>query len=341
MSRRFICRVLIGIVAFGFLYLTSIVSAKGHSEKQVKAVQDKHTVKLLMMKGVVGTAIGRDHEDQPDIKIFVENEGVTGLPNILDDVSVEVMVTGRFYALKSGIKPPTPIDPTDWFKRPVPIGVSTGHPLITAGTIGCRVKDSSGNFYALSNNHVFANENNALIGDKILQPGPIDGGRAPKDSIGTLYKFVPITFFVGNWWESEVNYVDAAIALCKKTKLGNGTPSNGYGIPKSETVKVSSGMPVQKYGRTTGLTTGNVGAYDGYIRVEYGTRSAMFRNQIVISPGSFCDYGDSGSLVVTMSPNASENNKPVGIIFARNNTYAIANPIDAVLDSFGVTIDGE
>ena len=56
----------------------------------------------------------------------------------------------------------------------MPIGVSTGHPAITAGTIGARVTDGT-NVFALSNNHIYANSNNAAIGDSALQPGSIDG----------------------------------------------------------------------------------------------------------------------------------------------------------------------
>ncbi len=54
------------------------------------------------------------------------------------------------------------LDPTSRFNRPVPIGVSTGHPAITAGTIGARVTDGV-NVYALSNNHVYADENTAVL----------------------------------------------------------------------------------------------------------------------------------------------------------------------------------
>ena len=68
------------------------------------------------------------------------------------------------------------------FERPVPIGVSTGHPNVTAGTIGVRVKNSRGALFLLSNNHVFANTNNATAGQNILQPGPIDGGVNPGDA---------------------------------------------------------------------------------------------------------------------------------------------------------------
>ena len=154
MSRRLFSRVLLVVVVWGILFLTGIVYTQGRSEEHVKAVQERHTAKLMMVKGVVGTAIGNDQADQPDIKIFVENEGIAGLPKKLDDVSVEVVVTGKIYAFKSGGKPSVPsVDPTAWFERPVPIGVSTGHPAITAGTIGCRVTDGT-NVYALSNNHV-------------------------------------------------------------------------------------------------------------------------------------------------------------------------------------------
>jgi hypothetical protein len=74
------------------------------------------------------------------------------------------------------------IDPTDRFPRPVPIGVSTGHPAITAGTIGCRVM-KNGQVYARSNNHVYADENQASIGDDVIQPGTYDGGSLPNDKL--------------------------------------------------------------------------------------------------------------------------------------------------------------
>ena len=75
----------------------------------------------------------------------------------------------------------------------MPIGVSTGHPDITAGTIGARVTDGT-NVYALSNNHVYANKNLAVIGDAVIQPGTFDGGSSPADDIGTLADFEPIVW---------------------------------------------------------------------------------------------------------------------------------------------------
>ena len=222
-----------------------------------------------------------------------------------------------------------PIPPL-WCERPVPIGVSTGHPNITAGTISCRVKDASGNVYALSNNHVYADENRAKIGDNVLQPGPYDGGQNPRDAIGTLADFESIVFS-----RRANNTIDAAIALSSTSLLGNATPSNGYGTPKTTTAAAYVGQAVQKYGRTTGLTTGKVYAINATVNVGYDSGVARFINQIIITPGTFSSGGDSGSLIVTET-----GKNPVGLLFAGSSTVTVANPIDLVLDRFGVTIDG-
>jgi len=223
--------------------------------------------------------------------------------------------------------------------RPAPIGVSTGHPNITAGTIGCRVTDGS-NVYALSNNHVYADENRASIGDNVLQPGPYDGGLDPRDAIGTLADFEPIVFH-----PRARNTIDAAIAEIKIVNVegqevlavGNATPSDGYGIPSSTTVPAIIGQSVQKYGRTTGPTSGDITAINAIVRVGYGSGTARFINQIIIEPGDFSSGGDSGSLIVTND----ESCNPVGLLFAGSSTITVANPIDEVLGAFGVTVDGK
>jgi len=334
------------VVVFTVLLLSGALSAQGNSGnafERVKEIQEKHTNRLMAIKGVVGTAIGCDQEEQPDIKVFVEELGVAGIPKKLDDVSVEVVVTGKIYALpkpegKPGGKPSAPrIDPTARFTRPVPIGVSTGNEgEISSGTISCRVTDGT-NVYALSNNHVYANQNRATIGDNVLQPGPYDGGgkvEGRDDVIGTLSAFVPIVFST-----SADNKIDAAIALSDTGKLGNATPLNGYGTPKSTTVSASVGMPVQKYGRTTSLTKGTITGINATLNVGYSSGTARFVKQVVVQSRSpFIKAGDSGSLLVT---NPGKN--PVGLLFAGDSSgkYAIANQIDLVLDAFGVSVDGE
>jgi hypothetical protein len=347
MSRRIFCKILLVIVVvFAVFFLSTALSAQGNSDnafERVKQVQEKHTARLMAIKGVVGTAVGLDADNQPDVKVFVEGPEVAGIPKKLDEVSVDVVVTGKIYALpkpegKPGGKPSAPsIDPTARFDRPVPIGVSTGNEgEISSGTIACRVTDGT-NVYALSNNHVYALENDALVGSEVLQPGRYDtAGYAydAKNVIGTLSTFVPIVFST-----SASNTIDAAIALSDTGKLGNATPSNGYGTPKSSTVWAYVGMQVQKYGRTTALTKGKIYAINATVNVGYSSGTARLVNQIwVYSNKPFIKAGDSGSLLVT-----DPGKNPVGLLFAGDSSgkWAVANRIDLVLSAFGVNVDGE
>src|SRR6185295_9201177 len=128
----------------------------------------------------------------------------------LDGVPVSTQVLGRVVAFS---------DPTTR-QRPAPMGFSVGHPAITAGSIGARVKDAAGNVYILSNNHVLANQNAASIGDAEYQPGPFDGGTAA-DQVATLSDFQTIVFS-----PTFSNFVDAAIALTTAGQAGNATPSD-------------------------------------------------------------------------------------------------------------------
>jgi hypothetical protein len=191
--------------------------------------------------------------------------------------------------------------------------------------------------YALSNNHVYALENKAPTGSKVLQPGRYDTAGYvynPDNVIGTLSAFEPIVFST-----SASNKIDAAIALSDTGKLGNATPSNGYGTPKSSTVLAYVGMPVQKYGRTTALTKGKIYAINATVNVGYSSGTARLVNQIwVYSNKPFIKAGDSGSLLVT-----DPGKNPVGLLFAGDSSgkYAIANRIDLVLGALHVTIDGE
>lgn len=305
-------------------------------------VQERHTHRLMANPNVVGTAVGVNRAGVAAVMILTKVPGVSGLPRELEGVPVVVKVTGEIVALpnphKPGGKPkPKPVDPTARFDRPVPIGVSTGHPDITAGTIGCRVKDKDGNVYALSNNHVYANENRASIGDNVLQPGSYDGGKDPDDAIGTLADFEPIKF------DGSENTMDAAIAGSSTALLGNATPSDGYGTPKSTTAEAFINLGVKKYGRTTSQTKGRVTGINATVDVMYDSGTARFVKQIMIGPGGFSAGGDSGSLVVidAKRKNKEDDHKPVGLLFAGSSLVTIANPIDQVLDRFDVTIDGE
>jgi hypothetical protein len=290
------------------------------------AAQARNSARLMAIPGVVGNAVGV-REGQPTILVYTQQAGTSGIPDQVEGFATRTVVSGMVVAWT---------DETGKH-RPSPLGMSIGHPDITAGTLGFKVKDSSGNPFILSNNHVMANINQASIGDHILQPGAYDGGTDPADRIGDLAAFVPIDFSLNG-----SNVVDAAIASVLDSDVLSSTPlDEGYGQPSSTTVPAYVGMPVQKYGRTTEETHGTVDAVNGAFSVCYEPvgpfclTAANFVNQIVIIPGTFSAGGDSGSGIVSDDANLN----PVGLLFAGSTSFTIANPIDAVLASFNVSVD--
>ncbi len=257
------------------------------------AAKDFHVDGLMATDGVVGVGVGVTARGQAAIVIMTEDLGVAGLPRSLDGVPVRVKVTGKIHAVPKRTCPGHPsckddpppeenpaadVDPTSWFDRPVPIGVSTGNfKSCSAGTIGARVS-GGGKVYALSNNHVYALENNATLGDDIVQPGVFDTNcnQDAANIISTLANFEPIAF------DGSDNTIDAAIALTDTSSLGNATPSDGYGTPGSATVPEYVGQSVQKYGRTTGPTAGTVAVINATVNVGYSSGTARFVGQIVV-----------------------------------------------------------
>ena len=340
MPRRRLFQMFLAAVATICMFVVSgVVSAQGNSDAafaRVKEVQERHTNELMAKPGVAGTAIGPGQSAQPVVLVLLEHGGVSDLPGDLEGVPVRLLVTGKIYALPKGGTPSagSTLSPTARWPRPVPIGVSTGNPTVTAGTIGCRVTDGT-NVYALSNNHVYASQNLAAIGTAVLQPGIYDGGTTPADDIGTLFAFEPIVMST-----TANNVIDAAIARSSTAMLDKATPPDGYGLPKSTTATVSFGAKVMKYGRTTGQTSGIVQGTNTIVNVTYDVGVARFVGQLLIGGGSFSAGGDSGSLIV-LGGKGANSRKPVGLLFAGGSGYTVANPIDAVLKRFNVTVDGQ
>jgi hypothetical protein len=305
----------------------AVLDKENPNIRAVMAIQDHHSPALFSLPDVVGTATGLDDQGNPAVLVFTKGPGAAGIPARLEGVPVVVKMTGEFYALRGG-----KVSTTGIFTPPVPIGVSTGNQgECSAGTIGARVTDGA-SYYALSNNHVYALENEAAGNSWVLQPGRYDTQCFATGSIiGQLAAYVPINFGSGD------NIVDAAIARVSRDSqnnlmVGKATPSNGYGTPKSTTAAPVIGSAVKKYGRTTQQTTGTITGINAAIAVNYGASGiATFTGQIIVQSGKpFLKAGDSGSLLVTGS-----GLNPVGLLFAGDSTgkFAVANDIDDVLSS--------
>lgn len=240
--------------------------------------------------------------------------------------------------------------------RPAPGGVSIAHIDVTAGTLGCVVKRENIR-YILSNSHVLALSGDAKIGDVIVQPGPHDSGKFPEDHIADLTDFVPINFsgvpsecpvsgvftmvINGILWicrsktrlqsviQTEGNLVDAAIAQSLNDEDISGEIMEIGKITGAKSAIL--GMKIQKSGRTTGLTQGEITQVDVSVNVQYGEgKIAQFDDQLMA--GAMSAGGDSGSAVLT------ENNEICGLLFAGSETTTVINRIENVFELLNVTL---
>ena len=285
----------------------------------VMQVQNQHTPELMRVAGVIGTGTGSTADGRPEVVVYTDRPGVSGLPHDYDGVVVEARDAGKVVAYAKG----------GHFAKPggggtLQMGTSTGNDNeCAAGTLGCVVA-KGGTRYFLSNNHVFARENAASTGERIDAPGRYDGHPicAQTPQCGTLSSFQRISF-------SSNNTADCALAQPVSGLTYTATEAGGY-APTSTTVAAFVGQAVKKTGRTSGLTTGSVQAINVTIQVQYSSgQIATFVNQIQ-TPGSFIRSGDSGSLMVEQA-----TNNPVGLCFAGGSGASFANPIGAVLQALG------
>lgn len=317
--------------------------------------------KLLARENVVATGIGykvTKEKKTPELSVVcsvtkklpaAQLTKKNLVPQTIDNIPTDVIETGPIRAF--------PARTDRW--RPAPGGVSIGHRDITAGTLGCLVK-KDGQIAILSNNHVLANSNNAAIGDPILQPGPIDGGRWPEDRIADLQEFVPIVFQESEppgecgiasliasilsgiargfgsrsriksvTLQDDENLVDAAIA--RPVDNNDVTPEIlDIGIPQG-LAQGELGMAIKKSGRTTELTNGIILQVDVTVDVQYGAgKIARFTDQLMAGPIS--QGGDSGSAVLNNANNL------VGLLFAGSDVTTIINRIENVFSALGLSL---
>ncbi len=319
---------------------------------QFSKVFSKHWVKLMAMENVVSVGVGIKKiggRETGTIAIVCGVEKKVPLaqlrkkdviPMSVEGIMTDVIETGKIKALKAR---------TDRW-RPAPGGVSIGHEWITAGTLGC-VATKDGELFLLSNNHVFADSNNAPIGSAILQPGKYDQGTLA-DRIAKLAEFVPINWIGGEGCQISTaivnllnsvasafksrsrvyatstqqieNLVDAAIAKpYDDTDVSRDILEIGLieGLNFDPTI----GLSVQKSGRTTAVTVGNISQTEVITQVEYGDgKIALFVDQLLIEKADFSAPGDSGSAVLDFKK------RMVGLLFAGSDQVTVVNRADHI-----------
>lgn len=202
------------------------------------------------------------------------------------DVATDVVQAGEVWAQAVGAEQTSPDRTTKY--RPAPASVSTGHPDITAGTLGTPpLEAADGTLVFLTNTHVAAPPPDAAEGDPCLQPGPHDGGD-PDDQIGTLAEFAPIS-------RTEKNRTDSALVAVDPADVRDNEILEIGSLAGFHDATFDASY--EKSGRTTGHTTGDLVARDVEIEVRgyYPDEPVTFAGVDAFSPMS--SGGDSGSLI--------------------------------------------
>jgi hypothetical protein len=308
-----------------------------------KAVKAQRSVRkdLLSKPGVIGVGTCLEEDGTVVIKVMLNGIDKPKLPKLVNGVKVISEVIGEWRPMQL-IPPPAGPARQRRLPRPVPIGVSAfpyDEDICASGTLGCRMRGRNGQYYALSNNHVFGLENEATPATEITQPSSGDDNcplfMLYENVLGSVAGFVTLTFD-----EEDPNLVDAAAIFTEPTLVGVSTLPDGYGAPRSTTVDAFLGQRVQKYGRTTGYRVGVVTGIDMAVGpVGYDAGDAFFVETIEVtgtpSNVSLGAPGDSGSLVVDM------NRNPVGLLFAGGGfpiVRTLCNDIDNVMTLMRITL---
>jgi len=326
--------------------------------RPISVALDQARDELLARPNVVATGIGfkevaGERAEEIGIVCSVERKVPASelseselVPRVVAGVPTDVVATGPLRALMVHRER----------HRPAPGGVSIGHHEVTAGTFGCVVRRGEERFI-LSNNHVFANTNQAAPGDPVLQPGPYDGGTRTDDTIAALESFVPIEMLeaesacatarrvasilnsLASIAGSEArlrtvstrvveNLVDAAIArpltqdMLAEEIIGIGALA-GQGMAEL-------GMAIRKSGRTTGVTSGEIVQVHVTADVRMGERMARFKDQFMA--GAMSQGGDSGSVMLDTEGRA------VGLLFAGSDTTTLCNRMEHVCSALQVSL---
>jgi hypothetical protein len=267
-----------------------------------------------------GVGIEPDKRDAAALYIFVDPSFKGKMPELMEDLSKNfelpiVCRKGRFEAAA----------------RPVEGGHSIGHGSTSGetGTMGCVVKNKSGDRFGLTCNHVIADLNNAVRGTtKVWSPGSGDGGTS-SDLLGVVHDYVPLAF------GGSYNDVDAALA--KPNAPSDLDPIvHGIGTVNGWTSTINFGDEVQKSGVETGVTNGKYRLQVNGLVTFAGGKTALFQNLLGIigtsTTSDFAEKGDSGAVVL------NDNSEIVGQVISVTTDIdlTLASPIEPVMKQLQV-----
>jgi len=232
---------------------------------------------------------------------------------------------------------------------PMSPGVSIGHVRVTAGTLGCLVREgASDELRVLSNWHVLSGDTGEL-GDVIVQPGPFDDNRISGNASGKL-----VRSFLGLAGDCAIASVNGRGT--RETLFDLAVPVRRIGDPEL-------GDRVIKSGRTTGVTFGIVTRVHTISKLDYGSKGEQqiggfeigVDDQHPPENGEISMGGDSGSAWMATDEQGAATDMMLGLHFAGETVepaeYALAcyasavfekleiSPLEATRDDGGVQVE--
>jgi hypothetical protein len=237
------------------------------------------------------------------------------LPVRVEGLTVDVQAAGSLAPLGgNGEGTETPGSPRAR-ARPLRPGCSIGpsNAPQRAATLGLVARAGEARF-AVTTAHGLAG---AGLGDVILQPARLDGGRPDHDRVAVLERMLEPG--------GESNIVE-----CAALRILSGCDAHGQRGPAAGEASVD--MIVSAVGRTSDYTVGRVVSIDCDLKIGL----AVFRRQILVEAagtGRFAVSGDSGAVLCERS-----SQRAVGLLFAGGERLAAAHHIADVLDALGLEL---
>lgn len=298
------------------------------------AIEDARK-QLHARSNVHGVGLGPKQVNDEDtetlaIQVFVERkvpteylDGENIIPETItiedgSEIPTDVQQLDRFAARSAGEETDTGvISPRRTIQRPVPGGVSGGHPGVS-GTIGGVFVDGQGRHVGLTNEHVAASGLGTSPGDVFTQPS--NSYTDTDQAIGTSVEFsgVDPADSATNTSDSALIELDSGVSPTDSI-LGVGelgAPEN----PLLDVTYLNSGM-------TSRLKSSEVYTTDFSATVAYADGDAYFEGLVVF--GGITLPGDSGSIFARYDPDTGLAH-PAALNFAASGGVALAIPWSAV-----------
>jgi hypothetical protein len=295
---------------------------------KAREVKNKSFPRLMTYPNVTGVGVGYkmvkgQRTEEICLRVYVsrkvpksELQPAEILPEKVEGLPVDV-IEADFKILPSGTSSDDPGARHDPLLGGISVGTLDRDHTGTLG--GWAVDNLSGELLLLSNWHVLCGSLACTVGERIVQPGPADGGGS-SDLVARLHRW------------ALTSEVDAAVARLTGARpllqevLGLG--------PVSDVREPLLGLRVHKSGQTSGVTTGFIVDESATIGVgDYPGGTQTFHDQFIVQgEGEIAKHGDSGSIFI------DDLNWLVGLLFAGSPHFAVANPMLAVLDALNISI---